>query len=333
MFAQLAADYQAIAADPSIVVGEIGQNLTLGTGWDRRRRRRLDRQPRRRQRRLHGQLQRGDELDRLPRPGAPATCTLTILVSDLGNNGMPLARRGAELRVRRRFGRVQRRRPQRPAGHAGRHPAGHARRHPAGHARRHPAGRHRRTHPSIRLRTRRWTPRRTIQPAGLGAPRLSRLSSPCSAGPSTACSRHSSRSPTRPRTDSRAASKALIRCQLLLRHRFPRAVGPIRGQRLLRRRRRRLPRVGRRALRGDLAGRHAGQLRHHDHRANHPATSRRHRIRRWSSRCRPNASTMAPVTSPRSPRRTRRRTRSTACGSSRQAAPPTTSKASSPRSP
>ena len=34
MFAQLAADYQAIVGDPSIVVGELGENVTLGTGWD-----------------------------------------------------------------------------------------------------------------------------------------------------------------------------------------------------------------------------------------------------------------------------------------------------------
>ena len=90
MFAQLAADYQAIAADPSIVVGEIGQNLTLGTGWadvvavgwiatiD---------------------ADNDDFTDNFNEviswidfhaPAAPATCTLTVLVSDLGNNGMPL---------------------------------------------------------------------------------------------------------------------------------------------------------------------------------------------------------------------------------------------------
>ena len=33
MLAQLAADYQAIAADPSIVIGQIGQNVSIGTGW------------------------------------------------------------------------------------------------------------------------------------------------------------------------------------------------------------------------------------------------------------------------------------------------------------
>jgi hypothetical protein len=90
MFAQLAADYPAIIGDPAIVVGEIGQNLTLGTGW-------ADVV-------AVGWLA-GIDADNddfsdnfnevmswidFHAPAAPMTCTLTILVSDLGNNGMPL---------------------------------------------------------------------------------------------------------------------------------------------------------------------------------------------------------------------------------------------------
>ena len=90
MFAQLAADYQAIAADPSIVVGQIGQNVTLGTGWANVV--------------AVGWMasidaDNDDFTDNFNEmmswidfhaPAVPATCTLTIFVSDLGNNGMPL---------------------------------------------------------------------------------------------------------------------------------------------------------------------------------------------------------------------------------------------------
>ncbi len=90
MFAQLAADYQAIVGDPSVVVGQLGQNVTVGTGWD------------------HvvavGWMASldadnedfGDNFNEVMSsidfhaPATPTTCTLTILVSDLGNNGMPL---------------------------------------------------------------------------------------------------------------------------------------------------------------------------------------------------------------------------------------------------
>ena len=90
MLAQLAADYQAIAADPSIVIGQIGQNVSIGTGWANVV--------------AVGWLasidaDNDDFTDNFNEilsaidfhaPAMPATCTLTIFVSDLGNNGMPL---------------------------------------------------------------------------------------------------------------------------------------------------------------------------------------------------------------------------------------------------